>query len=1000
MKPLVTFRQSAPVLLLIALAATPFALAQSSGLEVAVLDHTSAEPAPGIHLILVNEAIGFEAGAVTNAQGKARFPNLSTAGSYRLEARGGSEYHDQKTDGIHLRSDRVSSLTVALERKSVLREELEVIARIGAARVNTVDAEVSATLRPQEIEALPIEGRDVTRALYRLPNVTQATGFYPEAPNVSINGANSLFANYLIDGLDNNENFLGGQRFAIPVGFVQDVTVLTSAYSAEFGRTGNGIFNVTSRSGSNELGGEFFYVTRPGQPIDASSSFAGRDLSGNAVKDGFERQQFGLALGGPIVKDRTFYYFNLERTRDVKDNVLSSPALGVADTVRGENRFEYASLKLDHHWNDALKSSLRLHHGNVEIERQGGGLDGGVLFPSAGSRQNRDSRVAAFKTTYSRERFIAETGVQFSSFDWGYVDALRGPGPQVTVYSEGNLSQPLAVLGHPGWTFDEAERSQSFKQKLTWLFENHTLQVGGELVRSDFDLYGGGNASGNYRVSLDDAQLATLAAGNHGAGLDVGDLPLDATVLSYDVELRPTSFGKTQENTALWIEDLWSVNSRLNLTLGLRWDYDNLSKGGSGSGDTDNVAPRFSFNYKLDERSVLRGGAGLFYDKILYAVYSDALQQNTVTAGYRRQIEELVSLGILPSDTNVDRVLHDGNVVASFGSEIDFLGGPTAGDLEGERENVFSYERRILNPNGYDNPRTWQFTLGYQRQLRDDMLFYVDLIHTRAHDLFRLRNLNAPEPWEIDASTSPEDAVRTAEEANATRPLAGLGALPGGALNIVMSESAGRARYSAATFTLLKDRARHNYSYRVSYTLSRLENDTDDINFRAQNSNRFDQEWGPSLNDRTHVIHGLISYHPLPDLTLTLAALVQSGQPVNRVPDAGVYGTTDLNGDGRSFADAYLGNSDRQPGQARNSDRLPWSKVLDFGVRWRLPWVPQRRAELFMDVFNVLNTENLSGYSNNATQSNQIQVGPPSQGIVKKNEGPRRQFQFGVRYVF
>jgi hypothetical protein len=257
----------------------------------------------------------------------------------------------------------------------------------------------------------------------------------------------------------------------------------------------------------------------------------------------------------------------------------------------------------------------------------------------------------------------------------------------------------------------------------------------------------------------------------------------------------------------------------------------------------------------------------------------------------------------------------------------------------------------------------------------------------------------------VDASTPPASAVRTQADANLTRPLADLGpggdgVVPGGALSIIMTETAGRAHYSAATFALLCDRGTSPWSYRVSYTLSRLENDTDDINFRAQDSNRFEDEWGPSINDRTHVINGLLWYHPLPGLTLSLGALLQSGQPINRIPDAAIYGTTDLNGDGRSFSDAYLGNSDRQPGESRNDDRLPWSEVFDVGVRWLVPGSGKRAVEFAADVFNVFNTENLSGYSNNATQSNQIQVGPSGGPIVRRNAGPGRQFQFGVRYVF
>src|SRR5690606_29598313 len=181
-------------------------------------------------------------------------------------------------------------------------------------RMNTVNAEVSSEMSAKQIEVLPVEGRDISRMLFRLPNVSQATGFFPEAPNVSINGANGLFNNYLIDGMDNNERFLGGQKFAVPVGFAENVSVLTNNYSVEFGNTGNGVVNISSKSGTNELRGEAFYLVRPGAVIDAASPYAQRDLSGNQVKDGFQRHQAGFGFGGPIVKNKTFYYLNVEHT--------------------------------------------------------------------------------------------------------------------------------------------------------------------------------------------------------------------------------------------------------------------------------------------------------------------------------------------------------------------------------------------------------------------------------------------------------------------------------------------------------------------------------------------------------------------------------------------------------------------------------------------------------------------------------------------------------------
>ncbi|HEX6737891.1 MAG TPA: TonB-dependent receptor, partial [Vicinamibacteria bacterium] len=105
------------------------------------------------------------------------------------------------------------------------------------------------------------------------------------------------------------------------------------------------------------------------------------------------------------------------------------------------------------------------------------------------------------------------------------------------------------------------------------------------------------------------------------------------------------------------------------------------------------------------------------------------------------------------------------------------------------------------------------------------------------------------------------------------------------------------------------------------------------------------------------------------------------------------------NGDGRSFGDAYVGNSDRWPGAPRNGDNLPWAYTFDLGVQYSLR-AGKGRLELRADAFNVLNRANLSGFSNNATQSNQIQVGPPQGPVVKRNAAPPRQVQLGARFVF
>ena len=991
--------------LLVSLVAAPAARAQAA-LEITTVNVFANQPAPNVRVTITNDAIGYTATRTTNARGTVQLAGLATSGRYTVRVTDNDRFYTAEVADVTLRSNVTRSVRLLLNPISEVElDEVVVKGQTSIADVNTVNAEVSSSLSAQALETLPVEGRNVIESLHRLPNVTLATGFYPEAPTVSINGANGLFTNYLVDGMDNNENFLGGPQFEVPTGMVKDVTVLTSTYSAEYGRTGNGIFNVTTKSGDNTWDGEAFYLTRPGPPLDGNSRFAQRDLSGNAVKNGFMRHQGGVSLGGPLQKDRTFLFVNVEHTTDWKDNLLNT--LGVNETVQGQNHFTYASAKLDHRWTDRWRSSLRANANRVRIDRQGGGLTGGVQFASAANTQHRDGVHTALQTTYAGDRVVYEANVQYSRFNWNYADAATPNAPQVAIQDPTETT--VGVIGHPGFTFDSVEHTLQLQQKVTYSLGRHTLKAGADVVASDVALAGGGNPNGNYTVRLTEGQLSQLQRRDLSTDLAPSDLQsLDGpiNVLNYGVELRPATFGTRQDQVGLYLEDQFAPLPDLNVTAGLRWDYDSLSKGGAASGDWTNLAPRLSLNYALGTRSSLRAGYGMFYDKIVYSVYSDALQQNTTAAGYRGQLQALIDQGILPSDTDLDRVTFDGNLTANA-SDVPYLDGPTPQELQSARGTIISNELRILNPNGYDNPLTHQFSAGYQRQLDADKLFYVDLVHTRSFNLFRLRDLNAPAPGDpsaadlaaaqADPDRDPSDIVRTPAEADATRPVA---PVDGGARRIVMTETAGEARYWAANVNLVKERGADAFAYRLSYTLSRLRNNTDDINFRAEDANDFADEWGPSVNDRTHVFSGVWSYVPLSNLTATVATLLQSGQPVNRVPDASVFGTRDLNGDGRSFGDAYTGNSDRHPGEGRNSDRLPWSVTVDVGLQYAVP-LTGGRVVARADVFNVFNAANFSGYANNATQSNQIQIGPAGSGrLIQKNASPPRQFQFGVRYLF
>lgn len=998
----------------LAVAAASPAIAQQAGLQIAIVDAETGMPVPGAEIVIENKDVGLRRVERSDDQGLIRLEAMTTGGRYTVSAPASDRYQATQAEPVALRSNFARSVTLRLN--PIGGTAIIVTGARAITGINTVNAEISASLSYKELAALPIEGRDVIGALVRLPNVVASTGFFPEAPGISINGSNGLDTNYLIDGLDNNENFLGGPKFPVPLGFTREVTVLANSYSVVYGRTPNGIVNYTSPSGSNDYHGEVYALVRPGRPLDSRSVFPRRDLSGNAVGESFERYQTGASIGGPIVKDRTFFYANFEYTRDRNQQIVDASALGTVANVTGNNEFYLGSLRLDHRLNDDWTVGLRANIGRVTIDRPGGGLGGGnVTFPSAGSDQDRFSTVVAATASYAGDDWSYDGAVQFSRFRWDYGKPKGPAGPQVAIRAPSGLT--VGVVGHPGFVFNDLEATWQTTHRLQRKAGNHRISVGADIIRSDFSLLGGGNPDGNFTVDLTQLQLNTLIAGGQGLALSAPDiLALNPAVAGYSVELRPQNFGTAQTQLAFYVEDEWQISPKLTATLGLRWDYDSLTAKGGTGGDKDNFAPRLSVNYRPDARSSFRFGVGLFNGKLSYAVISDALQRNTTAPGFLTQLAQLQTLGAIPAGTNLRDISFAGNLgVSPNCATVSACPSPSA--VQALRDTATLNEARILNPRGYQNPYSLQLSGGYQYQATDTISLSADVIYSRSHNLVRLRDLNAPSAFtpnlanltdaniallraQNDNASRFELArtlglVRSQANADLTRPI---GLIAGGARQITVSETQGKARYRSLVLQANKARGEDAYAFRLSYTLSKLTNDTDDINFRASNANDFAADNGPSANDRRHVISAVGFLYPVEGLTFSLAGLFQSGQPVNLVPDARIFGTQDLNGDGASFGENFVGNSDRYPGVTRNAGRLPWSASVDLGLRYAVPAFAGK-LELSADVFNLFNTNNESGFANAATTSNQIQFGGGAE-FIQRNAGPPRQFQFGAAWKF
>jgi hypothetical protein len=962
-----------------------------------------------IEVILVSSSQNNNLKSLSNAQGIAQFFNLKP-GNYEVKIKSSINYNTNNLLFKIKEDEQAKNIALILTSKNAYTlQEVGITENTKKeVKINKTDAAVAQYISKSQIQTLPIEGRDVTKSLYRLPNLTISSLGYNEAPSIAINGLSGIYTNYLIDGMDNNERFLGNSKFNTPFGFTESITVLTNNYSVEYGNTSNGIVNVETRSGSNDFTGEVFYLTRPGSVIDSKSAFASLDLYGNPVKDGFQRQQVGVGFGGALKKDKTFFYFNFEQTNDIKDNLLNVPELGVNEAIRGKNYFSYASAKIDQNWNPNFHSSLRANLGSFDVDAQGGGLTGGTNFPSSGSTQKNRTYLIALKNDYNiGAKWKAETNFQTSYFRWNYRDRPNVGKPGVAVQDP--TGRTIATIGSIDYIFDDDEYTNQLQQKFRYSTGKHNFLFGSEFITSNFNLLGAGNSYGFYTVRLNTAQLADLRSKNIGAALDINDIPSNVQVIQYRVDLDQSRFGTRQNVFNLYGEDNIKLNDKLDINLGVRFDYDNLSKAGSTKGDWNNIGPRTSFNYKIDENNVIKGGYGRFYDKIKYSVTSDNLQFSGNSVNFKKQLAELQRLGLLDKNADLNRITNAGNLRAIYeqGSTPSYLNGVTSDQSQGNRETQSNSNFRIKNPNGYQNPYSDQFTLGYQRKVDENILFYVDLVSSATNNLFRITNLNAS--TEYDPSIT--GTARTPANANTSRPVpiktlsgqfvatvAGQD-LNGIARDVYMTETKGKARYIAANFSLIKAKsATDKFAYRVSYSLSRSKVDAEGINSRATNGNNWAAEYALGDNDRTHVINALLTWYPAKNFTLTPTMLFQSGMPVTRYAIASQWGgVTDLNGNGESQGLP----ADYQPGETRNNDRLPNATTFDFSAKYRWNLKNKAGIEFSADIYNLLNSVNLTGFASTKSASNQIQPGARSSNTFNiRASAPPRQFQFGVRYVF
>ncbi len=816
--------------------------------------------------------------------------------------------------------------------------------------LNTEDASTGGTIERLEAEVLPTDARKPLSLAFSIPGVAPASGFFGDAPPLTISGGNALYTQYTLDGLDNNEGFLGGPRVEFPLAGIARLSVLANAYSAAAGRSSNGVVDVETRAGGSEWTGEAFVFHRPGTPLDAAPKYAPPGVD----PDGFERIQVGAAAGGPLVRDRTFAFATVEYSDEREDRIGSTARAAFLGTEVRETWRAFA--RLDHGWSERQTTTARFALSDVSRAGQGGG----VIVPEADLTTRRVGSLSGLthRTAFRSGESSNTLSAQLGTYHWYFPPTESDfSTPQVTIVAPDRVTVE-AVVGSSNFVFDERELQLQLRDVFeARLGEAHTLRMGADVVAARFELDASStNPSGAYTV-VDEGNIAPS-----GRFLSIRDVPADVRVLRYMVDAQPQEVNLSQTLWSAFLEDRWRVSPSLTLNLGLRWDYDDLTSRGESDPDLDNFQPRASFNWYATPQSVVRGGAGVYTGKLPYAVYSDAVQFGP-----------------------------EGNAVVTLEGEAfpppAFLRGPPPSSLAPLEEGFPPREIRLLFARGLEQPYSVQGTLGYQRQVGEDWGVSLDAVWVETYDLPRSWDLNA-----VDRPRTAADSVdRPAGFGDAFRPVE---PRTGSYRRLTTTDSGGRGRY-LGLYTTARRRLTRGLSVEGSWVWSRARNDTEDINFNATQANDFDAEWADAVNDRRHQLSARAFYTVLERLRLAAIADYQTGTPINRIA-----GFRDLDGSGPIYGEGFVGNLDRFFGVPRNGERLPDSFLLNASAAYLLP-VGVGRLEVRVDAFNLLNSTIVSGFANGIPGGGpRTQVGRPGDPVQYSTAAPARQLQLSGRWVW
>jgi len=761
---------------------------------------------PGAQVVARQIETNVKTETVTDQDGRFRFPYLKV-GPYEITVRlqGFQDAMRRLTLTVGSAFELPVSLTVAGFDTSVTVSGQATI--LEAAR-----SQIAATVSQEEVRSLPMNGRNFLDLALLVPGVSPtnvaSTQLFAETsavpgPGISVGSQRNFSNNFIVDGLSANDDAAGLSGVPYTVDAVEQFQVVTSGGHAELGRALGGYVNIVTKSGTNRIRGDLYFYLRD-DALNASNPLSHTTLP-------MHQDQYGGSLGGPLKRDRTFYFANVEQ-RKLDQSGLTTIASANLDTIAARlaavgypgaavstgifsNPFDTSNVlaKIDHQPSGGDQIGIRYSQYNVTSTNARGA--GGLNAASASSRlDNVDRTIAVTNTLSLSTRTVNETRAQYT-----YGDLQAPPtdhiGPAVTI-------QGVASFGTmSGSPTRRVNRLYQVVDNLSHQAGAHALRAGVDFLFNDDTITYPRSIRGAYTFS----SLPNFLAGVYNNA-------------GFTQTFGASEVSQTNPNLGLYAQDEWKVGSSLTVNAGVRYDLQWLE---TIATDSNNVSPRvgFAWSPSASRNTVLRASAGLFYDRVPLRALANAL----LSAGNTSDVANLRQIGVSLSPAQAGAPSFP-NLLNAIIPSVTL---PNLTTMDPRMRNAYSR----------------QASAEVEHRLGDRTTVGIGYQYLRGVDLIISVNQNVPSC--VAAGTN-----------NGCRPN------PNYANNSQYSPSAA-STYHGVHVSLVQRPARWG-SYRVSYTWSNAMANVGEFFFSSP-IDPFDlqKDWGRSDDDQRHrlVVNGTVTVY-------------------------------------------------------------------------------------------------------------------------------------------